>query len=178
MNKRAAFTLLGVIAFFSLSTNARSDWAAVGAAYECTKAKFAIYPVVVENGYEVIPRPYGTESMEVGFNNLSCVVSGKVIVAKVVLTSPGHNGICGDPGTISIDKLQVGETKVFTTSEQMLHCSGQRSIVSVEFVNTSRGVRGKICRGSWNLGGDFENVRCEKRLYGKHVKVTNSSKAP
>jgi hypothetical protein len=88
MNMRSAFPLLGVIAFLSLTTNARSDWAVVGAAYECTNAKFAIYPVVVENGYEVIPRPYDADLMEVGFNNLSCVVGGKVILAKVGLTGP------------------------------------------------------------------------------------------
>jgi hypothetical protein len=162
-----------------VTSSAWADWAVVGAAYECTNSKFALYATVEEGSGGIISRPKGTKPLNVGDNQLSCNLAGTPIVARVGLSGPGHNGICGDPGTISIYELQVSGTDVFSFIEQMLfYCSGEPTIVSVEIARTSHGVSAKICKGIWNWGSSFENVRCERKRYTKHGKLVQSSRSP
>lgn len=171
--------ILLTVAISLIASSAWADWAIVGAAYKCTKNTFALHATVESSGGSIAAPPQ-TRPLKVGNNKISCNVAGTTVDALINLTGPGHNGICGDPGTVGIWKMKVSGVDLVEFGDQMIYCNQyEPSIASIEITRASGGVSASICRGIWKWGSAFEDIKCEiKRLTKQGKPVATAGNAP
>jgi hypothetical protein len=156
--RSVAFVLISLLTPVNL---AWADWAIVGAAFTCSKNKFSLNATVQSSGGN-ISAPKGMRQLKIGRNNLSCQVGGASIRAAIDLSGPGHNGACGDPGTIGIMKFQINGKDVVEPGDQMLfYCDGAPTVLTIDVSNEPSGPVAKVCRGLWDWGNSFKEVHCQ-----------------
>ena len=160
--KNKFITFLFTFTLVNFSAIAVADSALVGAAYKCEKNNFALYGTVESTGGD-IPAPPKTQQLKVGTNNLSCTINDSTIEVRVSLLSPGRNGICGDPGRVYVDTIKVNGREVFDPEPVLFYCFSEPSITSINIFPKDNSLIIDVCRGNWEWGDDYKNLKCEKQ---------------
>ena len=154
-----------VLSLFSVS--AWADSAEVHASYKCDKSEFSLYASVDSSGGTILAPPK-MRSLKIGRNQLICQIGQSTVKATVDLSGPGHNGICGDPGTIQISMLEIDGEKQIEPGEMMLfYCDSDPSMTNLDIKKVKKSLVLHLCKGNWNWGNSFENLKCVDKIIAK-----------
>jgi hypothetical protein len=151
------FQFLVLLTIFS--SFAYADSALVGASYECNKSHFKISGWVESDESNAGLEP-NMKNLKTGNNTLICTLNQSKIEANVYLSGPGKNGMCGDPGTVTITNLSVNGATLIKYAPVLMYCGNEPSIISVEIGKSNNKLWSKVCRGNWNWGNEFDNKTC------------------
>jgi len=156
-----------------------ADWAVGGAAYRCDAGRGFELRATVETSNPddpatVLPAPGFTAVAADRTTRLRCRVGGNKVDAVITVTGPLSTGMCAGSGNVSIRSLRVdGKAVVLHDAPFAMACDGGPAIVSVRIERRSA----QVCRGAWDGGRGFHDVRCDPSLASPAPARTDCAKA-
>ena len=150
------------IGFLLISTQVLADSGVVSAYYKCNKNHFSLYASVSSDSGNINP-PANMKMLKIGNNKLTCKVKSSAIESNVYLSGPGHNGLCGDPGTIYINGLKIDGATIIESEPMLLYCESKPTITNLDIKKSENSLVIRICKGNWNWGDTYDNFKCEEQ---------------
>lgn len=166
---RALFVYAIALCGSMLSTSASADWILLGAAYRCVAGQSFTIDAVMETSSPndpgtVLPKPGFTKAKVDQTARVRCRVGKAIVDASIRVTGPRAQGAGAGSGDVSIDVLTANGQKVLVEPEtfNLAHASGP-AITSITIYRENLSTLVEICRGQWDWGVGYGDVRCEKR---------------
>jgi hypothetical protein len=107
--------------------------------------------------------------LKVENNKISCRLNHSTIQSVVFLSGTGQNGECSSGGRIQIMKLRVNNQDIIQFGESMLlYYSSTPTILSINIESHKGELASTICKGKWNWGNSYEDIKCDKKIIPRH----------